>query len=169
MSGFARRIAIAAAVAAIAGCATTPQPSLLDDDESMLLNRSGGQTIAEAPPIEPVEPPEPEPLPAPAPTIVAPPVSPTTIPPPAVPPVVAPPVAPPPAPATAPQPEIPLEDLQMIALLGDLNRYGGLSADDVKREIGIATQALTKARTDHNRIRLAVLYTLTRAPTDDQR
>jgi len=159
---------IAVAAAALAGCAAAPPASALDDDDPVVLYRPIGPTMVEYPPVEPVEPPEPEPLPAPAPTIVAPPVSPATIPPPVVPPVLTPPVAPPPAPAAAP-PEAAIEDQQMVALLADLNRYGALSADDVKREIGIATQALTRVRTDHNRIRLAVLYTLARTPSDDQR
>lgn len=57
----------------------------------------------------------------------------------------------------------------MNALLADLNRYGALAPDDVKREIGIATQALSRQRSDHNRVRLAVLYTLARTQADDQR
>jgi hypothetical protein len=44
-----------------------------------------------------------------------------------------------------------------------------MNADDVRREIGSATQLLSRQRTDYNRIRLAVLYTLTKTPQDDQR
>jgi len=58
----------------------------------------------------------------------------------------------------------------MVALLADLSRYGALPNDELKREIGTATQALNRTRTDANRVRLAVLYSLSRASTqDDQR
>jgi hypothetical protein len=100
--------------------------------------------------------------PGPAPTNTTPP---TTI-------ALAPPtVSPPqPAPVTVPVPPAePTEDQQMIALLADLQRYNSLSADDVRREIGSATTALTRQRNDANRVRLAVLYTLSRTPQDDQR
>ncbi len=57
-----------------------------------------------------------------------------------------------------------------MALLADLQRYGGLAPDDVRRELQTATQTLARQRTDANRVRLAVLYTLSRAnPQDDQR
>ena len=42
-------------------------------------------------------------------------------------------------------------------------------ADDIKREMTQVTQALARDRTDVSRIRLAMLYTLTRSPADDQR
>jgi hypothetical protein len=72
-------------------------------------------------------------------------------------------VAPPPAP-------VPTEDQQMIALLADLQRYSGLSTEELRRELGQALQTFSKQRTDVNRIRLAVLYTLARtSPQDDQR
>ena len=58
----------------------------------------------------------------------------------------------------------------MVALLGDLSRYAALGQEDIKREVGTMTQALARTRTDANRVRLAVLYTLTRgSPQDDQR
>src|SRR4030095_3481304 len=58
----------------------------------------------------------------------------------------------------------------LIALLGDLQRYGTLSPDEQRRELAAATQALARQRTDANRVRLAVLYALARAsPQDDQR
>ena len=154
----------------IAACATSPPtPPAIEDDEPELLNRpSSSQPMVEYPPIEPVEPPEAL-TPAPTPVIIAPPATATAVPPP----VTQPPAASTPAPApTQPAivaPEISAEEQHMNALLADLNRYGALSADDVKREIGIASQALSRQRTDHNRIRLAVLYTLARTPLDDQR
>jgi isochorismate hydrolase len=58
----------------------------------------------------------------------------------------------------------------MIALLADLQRYGTLQNDELKRELAAATQTLARQRTDVNRVRLAVLYTLLRtSPQDDQR
>jgi hypothetical protein len=57
-----------------------------------------------------------------------------------------------------------------VALLGDLSRYSVLGTDDVRREVTLATQALSRTRTDANRVRLAVLYTLARSNVqDDQR
>lgn len=92
-----------------------------------------------------------EPKPEPAPVVSEPP-----------PPVViirqAPPVAPPP---------VNEEEQQAIALLADLQRYAGESGDDLRRELGAATQAVNRARTDANRIRLAVLLTLPGAGTPD--
>jgi hypothetical protein len=64
----------------------------------------------------------------------------------------------------------PTEDQQMLTLLGDLQRYGTLQNDELKREFTAATLAFAKQRTDINRVRLAVLYTLVRTtPQDDQR
>jgi hypothetical protein len=58
----------------------------------------------------------------------------------------------------------------MLALLADLQRYGTMGADDLRRELANATAALGRQRTDANRVRLAVLYTLVRAnPQDDLR
>ena len=77
------------------------------------------------------------------------------------------------APALAPPvaaPEPNSDDQQLIALLGDLQRYGNLSPDELRRELPVATQALAKQRSDVNRVRLAVLYSLARVnPQDDQR
>jgi hypothetical protein len=170
-----RRLAVVVAAWMIAACATSPPPPpAVEADEPEPLDRaSPSQPMVEYPPIEPVEPPEAL-TPAPTPVIIAPPAPPSTAPPVAMPPAVTqPPAASPPAPAPAQPavvaPEISAEEQQMNALLADLNRYGSLAADDVKREIGIATQALSRQRTDHNRIRLAMLYTLARTPLDDQR
>jgi len=117
--------------------------------------------VLESPPVdslEPVEPPLPNP---PAATSSAPPPS-TAMPSAAPAPVI---VVPPPA-----APEVPTEDQQMISLLADLQRFGSLQSDELKRELAAATQAFSRQRTDVNRVRLAVLYTLLRAsPQDDQR
>jgi hypothetical protein len=109
------------------------------------------------PRVEPAPTPAPvvaEVKPAPVPVVVAPP-----------PPVViiqqAPPAAPPP---------VNEEEQQAIALLSDLQRYAGESSDDLRRELAAANQAVNRARTDANRIRLAVLMTLPAAgPPDDAR
>ncbi len=62
------------------------------------------------------------------------------------------------------------EEQQAIALLADLQRYAGESADDLRRELAAANQAVNRARTDANRVRLAVLMTLPAAgPPDDAR
>src|SRR5204863_9594372 len=59
---------------------------------------------------------------------------------------------------------------QMALLLGDLQRYAALSNEEVRRELTTLTQTLARQRTDANRVRLAMLYTLARTnPQDDQR
>src|SRR5438445_9530399 len=73
------------------------------------------------------------------------------------------------APPAAPPP-VNEEEQQAIALLADLQRYAGESSDDLRRELAAANQAVNRARTDANRIRLAVLMTLPAAgPPDDAR
>ena len=60
--------------------------------------------------------------------------------------------------------------MQLIILLGDLQRYGTLNQDELRRELNAATQLLARQRTDPNRVRLAVLFSLSRASAqDDQR
>jgi hypothetical protein len=72
-------------------------------------------------------------------------------------------------PAVVP-PEVSAEEQQMALLLADLQRYGALPNEDVRREVTVLTQTLTRQRTDANRVRLAMLYTLARTnPQDDQR
>ncbi|HMA30571.1 MAG TPA: hypothetical protein VKT00_02030 [Casimicrobiaceae bacterium] len=71
---------------------------------------------------------------------------------------------------TAAAPPEPTEDQQLLRLLADLQRYGTLQADELKREIAQANAALTREPSDVNRLRLAVLYTMLRSsPQDDQR
>ena len=58
----------------------------------------------------------------------------------------------------------------MIALLADLQRFGTMQADELKRELSTALATFSRQHTDINRVRLAVLYTLVRqTPQDDQR
>jgi hypothetical protein len=58
----------------------------------------------------------------------------------------------------------------MNGLLADLSRYSALAPDELRRELAGAAQALTRQRSDANRVRLGVLYTLVRSsPQDDLR
>lgn len=76
---------------------------------------------------------------------------------------------PPSQPAQPPQP-VNEDEQQALGLLVDLQRYCLESGDDLKRELATANAALTHARSDANRIRLAMLLTLPAAgPTDDPR
>jgi hypothetical protein len=155
----------------VASCATSPvpePPSERPASEPEPLPSVSPAPLIESPPLEPVEPPAPA-AQQPS-TAIAPPTSPP--PPVARPSAPAPaPVAPspvPPAPAAPPPAET--EDTQLLGLLSDLSRYSAMNGDEVRKEIGSATQALARQRTDANRVRLAVLYTLARAnPQDDQR
>jgi hypothetical protein len=147
----------------VAGCASPPAVVLTPEEqyEPELVTIPPATPPDDAVPIEPVEPP----LPAPDP--------PQTTPSPP-PPVVTEPSREPPASvamiAPAPATGEPSEDQQMLALLADLQRYGTLSNEDLRRERDNATALLTRQRSDANRVRLAVLYTLVHAsPQDDQR
>jgi hypothetical protein len=144
-------------LALLAGCATPPPMVQPDEDDEPMVTPAPSTPMVEYPPIEPVEPPIPTPEPAPSPPVPEP-----------APPAAEPaPVAVPPA--VAP-PELPAETLELLALLADLQRYGTFSPDDVRRELVVATQTLNRQRTDANRVRLAVLYTLAKTtPQDDQR
>jgi hypothetical protein len=153
----------------LAGCAAGPAPipKSLEDELPPIVEAPPVEVPApliESPPLEPVEPPRPAPsaTPPPAPT----PVPPTPSPAPAPAPV---PERPAPAPTPAPPAES-AEDREMNALLADLSRYGTLPPDELRRELSAATQALARQRSDVNRLRLGVLYTLVRtSPQDDLR
>ncbi|HVF63119.1 MAG TPA: hypothetical protein VNE58_03900 [Casimicrobiaceae bacterium] len=86
--------------------------------------------------------------------------------------IVPPPATAPPIPA-APQviiaAEPTAEEREFSSLLSDLQRYNGFSQDDLRKEVQAMNQALARARNDAHRVRLAVLYTLTRTTQDDQR
>ena len=146
--------AVVALALAIGGCANVPKPVMPADVETYEQEMSApppAPPLVESPPIEPVEPP----LPAHEPPSVAIAVPQPEQQPPAV---------------VAPAPAEPTEDQQMITLLADLQRFGTMQNDELKREFAAATQALGRQRTDVNRVRLAVLYTLLRtSPQDDQR
>ena len=162
MSAWLGHASIACALILLAGCATPPPIVASDEDELEMVTVPS--LLIEYPPIEPVEPPmtslpppvalAPTPAPAPAATVPGPVavISPALV---TVPPAAIEPAG---------------EDVQLILLLSDLQRFGSMGAEEVRRELGTATQALTRQRTDVNRVRLAVLYTLIRSnPQDDQR
>jgi len=170
--------------ALVAGCASMPDTSpsditLYDDDVAPLII---AMTPQDPPPIEPIEPVEPP--------MIAPPLMPAPTPAPAaLPPAATVPASvgnpPPPAatgapagnvvaaasPSSLPQVTVlPVEDIAALNLIADLQRYNALGADEVRRELAAATTALARERNDANRVRLAVLYTLSHANTqDDQR
>lgn len=149
-------------VLTLAGCASTPPAP-----------------VASPPPTATaVAPPRPAPEP-PAPMVEHPPVEPADVPPaeqapPPEPetPVPAPPAeppAPPPAAAAPVQTQESAEDRELSALVADLARYSNLTPEDVRREVNAVTQNLNRQRNDANRVRLAMLYTLSRTAQDDQR
>ncbi|MFI4904567.1 MAG: hypothetical protein ACHP91_14290 [Burkholderiales bacterium] len=182
----ARRLALAFVAASLAACSSMPEPqeTFYFDEQAMAALPS--TPMVEYPPIEPVTMPppvEPTPLPeadvpatkvaATAPTTAAQPAAAVDAAAPKAAP--APPAAqeriivatlPPPAPAG---PVVPPEDLELIAVMSDLNRYNALAADDLKRELASMTQTFNRERSDANRVRLAVLYTLTHSLQDDLR
>jgi len=63
--------------------------------------------------------------------------------------------APPPAPAAEPD-----ESRQVAELLGYYQRVAGLGLEDQKRELATATQAFNRERSNPNRVRLALLYSI---------
>ena len=151
--------AIALAVT-MAGCASLPTPVMpADENDPELYALPEPMPMVDPAPIAPIEPAL---LPAP---VAAPPLS-------APQPASAPPSTSPPVIIVAPAPPAALstEDEQMIALLADLQRFGTMQNDELKRELASATQTFARQRTDVNRVRLGVLYTLVRgSPQDDQR
>lgn len=151
------RLALLVLVGMLGGCATPPVPvSPRLEAPAPIALPPATAPLVEYPPIEPVEPPlVPAPAPAPQPS--------ESVTPPAPPPTPAAVVAP-------PAPPEPSEDQEIASLLSDLNRYGALAPDDLRRELNGASQLLARQRTDINRVRLAVLYTLAKStPQDDQR
>jgi len=63
----------------------------------------------------------------------------------------------------------PTEEQQLASVLVDLQRYGAMTPEELRREQNTVTQLLARQRTDFNRIRLAILLTLAKTPQDDQR
>src|SRR5690348_4072249 len=152
-------LAALALVIALAGCASLPAP-VMPANENDPATYGDDPAPIDSPPLEPIEPPLPAPPPTPAPAAAPPPAATT-------PPVQS---SPPPVIVVAPPPAPPTEDEQMIALLADLQRFGTMQADELKRELSTALATFSRQHTDINRVRLAVLYTLVRqTPQDDQR
>jgi hypothetical protein len=156
------------------GCAATPatlQPAAAPAVEApvvVVLQPEPPAPLIESPPIEPVAAPiaqapaAPEPAPERPPPQPAPATQVVTLPPPA------PPAPPPTTIIVTPEPSA--EEKEFAQLLADLQRYGNLSPDELRREQQAMTQALTRSRSDAVRVRLAVLHTLTRQSVqDDQR
>ena len=76
----------------------------------------------------------------------------------------------PPTPANAEPAPASEDEQQAIALLVDLQRYAVESPEELRRELASANQAVNRARSEANRIRLAVLLTVPAAgPPDDAR
>ena len=155
-------VALVAAAVVLASCAS-PQvapPPRAEPAPEVAQPAPLPVPMIEYPPIEPAElPVEPPPIPAPAPATATNETAPAP-----------PPAAEPSAPPALSTPPEPTEDQQLAGLLSDLQRYAGMNGDDIRREINTATQALARQRTDINRVRLAVLYTLVKStPQDDQR
>ncbi|MEO6929759.1 MAG: hypothetical protein ABI190_11405 [Casimicrobiaceae bacterium] len=179
-----RNLALAALCALLGACASIapPQETFYFDENAMAPLPS---STVEYPPIEQVQMPAPvEPMPLPAPSVDAQPQAaeatldasppagsganplpaPTSGAPVAQERIVVASIPPPPA-----LPQIPSEDLEALVLMSDLARYNALSADDVKRELATVTQTFRTARNDGNRVRLAILFTMTHSPQDDLR
>jgi len=158
-SAWCRSVPFVAALL-MAACGTPP-PVPADNYEEPQPPYEPPARMIEYPPIEPVEPPL-----APAEPVAA---APAAVPAPAeAAPVAAPPPSPPPVPE-APALELPPELVEVVSLLADLQRFSAMNGDDVKREITAANQALTRQRTDANRVRLAMLFTHSHTQQDDQR
>jgi hypothetical protein len=76
----------------------------------------------------------------------------------------------PPAPAPAPAPVVivpapappaePEENRQAAELLGYTQRIAQLGAEDQRRELGAASQALARDRTNYSRVKVGLLYAL---------
>ncbi len=135
---------------AILGACSSTGFAGADPDDRVAADRAGPP-----PPARPVREPEPAPSPASRSAQVA--------------------VIPPAESLVPPAPQVIIaeptaEEREFGALLADLQRYNGLSADELRRESQAMTQAIARGRSDANRVRLAVLYTLTRqSAQDDQR
>jgi hypothetical protein len=73
----------------------------------------------------------------------------------------APKLPPPTPPAPAPAPTAESEESRQVAeLLGYYHRVAGLGLEDQKRELATVTQAFNRERSNANRVRLALLYSI---------
>ncbi len=148
--------ALAAVVSVLAGCATPPPaPPVVAPVERT------APPVAAPVPAPTVETPPPQP----APPVVVPDTPPRVVLPRTPIPAFEPLTEPPTTPATTE----PTEEQQLASVLIDLQRYGAMTPDEIRREQNAVTALLARQRTDFNRIRLAVLLTLAKTPQDDQR
>src|SRR5205085_11002219 len=135
------RVPLALCIAVfMGGCATKPSVELTPQEqyepESVIVPSM--TPAAEPPPIDPIEPAAPSTSP---PERLSPPrievpsealrEPPTNV-----------------AALVPPPPAEPSEDQQLLALLADLQRYGAMSADDLRRELANASAALARQRSD---------------------
>jgi hypothetical protein len=154
----------------LAACATTPPPAVESQAEAnppvvaaaVVAAPAVPVPAVESPPFEPVAAPPPVATPAlPAAVAAIAPASPT--------PPEAEAIATPAPSAVAVPPAEPTDEQVVVALVADLQRFTTLGGDELRRELAVVTQALTRQRNDANRTRLAMLYALSRNPQDDQR
>ncbi|MEP6997985.1 MAG: hypothetical protein ABI900_10060 [Betaproteobacteria bacterium] len=149
----ARAAAAMAMLIGVGACATPPAaaPFLPQQAQAQISDAVAPPTQAEAEPV----PERSVPVPAPPPAAAAP----------------APIIIVQEAPPAAPPPPVNEDEQQALALLADLQHYAGAPADELRRELASVNQAGNpRARSDANRIRLAVLLTMPAAgPPDDAR
>lgn len=167
--------------AALGACATPPPAQVVAPPAAPAIAAPAPTALPPSAPA-PVEypPPEPVELPLPRPAAATPPAS-AAVPEPAASsraatatptaPADATPAVETPAPAAAAPvaPAEPSDEQLMAAVVADLQRYAQLGPDELRREVTVVTQLLARQRSDANRVRLAVLYTMVRTPQDDQR
>ncbi len=175
MGRWCRAASMFALCAWLVGCAIAPPPPVTIEEQYEPELAQVPTPLVEYPPLEPIEPVEMDSTEVQAPRAQPEPTSPVPSPQPDPLAMAAPsPIAVPPAAAPAPAPTIVVvqdpEAAELAKLLVELQRYGALGQDDIRREIEKMTQTLARQRTDVNRVRLAVLYSLSGAnPQDDQR
>jgi hypothetical protein len=93
---------------------------------------------------------------------------PATAPAPAPVPAPAPPVPAPPVPASRPSPTAEDEETRQAAeILAGTHRASQLGADEQRKELGTATQAFNRDRSNYSRVKLAMLYALPGAAIQD--
>lgn len=152
----------------LAACATTPPPAVDSQAEAKppvvtaAVVAAPAVPAVESPPFEPVAAPPPVATPALPAAVAA--IAPASPPPPE-----AEAIATPAPSAVAAPPAEPTDEQVVVALVADLQRFTTLGGDELRRELAVVTQALTRQRNDANRTRLAMLYALSRNPQDDQR
>ncbi len=163
-------LVLAAAIGILAGCATPAPAAVVAVPVATPVATPAATPAERAAPVEVTPPASEPPRESEPPAPIAPAVTPGTAPAPVVVPAATATIPDPvPEPAATPAILEPTEEQQLASLLFDLQRYGAMNADDIRREQNTVTQLLSRQRTDFIRIRLAVLHTLAKTPQDDQR